>query len=149
LSDDVDDPTVALLVRFRVHVTLPGREGPQSKVAEEARVVAFTGTPDAPAWLGSQAVERLVSARPSANLPADVVRNSMSNVLAALPAVSPHLERQASGIADEIRDAHVRVRTAARGDRAGVLGIRGLDVRPQLPVDVLGVYLYRPTGGRP
>ena len=124
LSDDVDDPTVALLVRFRVHVTLPGREGPQSKVAEEARVVAFTGTPDAPTWLSSQAVERLLSARPTANLPADVARNSMSNVLAALPAVSPHLEHQASGIADEIRDAHVRVRTAARGDRAGVLGIR-------------------------
>ena len=29
----------------------------------------------------------------------------------------------------------------------GQLGIRGLTVEPNLPVDVLGVYVYSPAGG--
>ena len=68
-------------------------------------------------------------------------------VLKGLPTLQPHLDDQAVAIADELRDAHISVRQAARGDRAGTLGIRGLDVTPQLPVDILGVYIYRPAGG--
>lgn len=147
VSRDVHSPAVALLARFRIHVTLPGRDGPRSQVAEEARVLAFTGTPTAPSWLDEEAVERLLRARPTANVPSEVARNAMANVLDALPAMTPHLDARAETVADELREAHVRVRTAARGERAGVLGVRGLDVRPQLPVDILGVYLYRPEGG--
>jgi superfamily II DNA or RNA helicase len=147
VSADVDAPTVALLVRFRAHLTLPGRDGPRPQVAEEARVVAFTGTPATPGWMDRDEVERLLAAKPSANVPADVARNAMANVLDVLPQLTPHLESVAEEIANELRDAHVRVRTAARGERAGLLSVRGLDVRPQLPVDVLGVYLYRPAGG--
>ena len=73
----------------------------------------------------------------------------MRGVLAALPgAIAPHLEQFAQDLAASLREAHVRVRTAARGERAGDLGVRGLTVRPQLPVDVLGVYLYQPGGNR-
>ena len=49
---------------------------------------------------------------------------------------------------DSLREAHVRVRRAARGRQAGVLGVAGLTVAPQLPVDVLGVYVYLPVGGQ-
>ncbi|HUZ57085.1 MAG TPA: helicase, partial [Streptosporangiaceae bacterium] len=145
----VDVLTVALLTRVRIHLSLPGRAGPRTQVAEEARVLAFTGTPAEPDWLSPDAVEALLAAQPDANVAPDVTRNIMRTVLDALPAaITPHLERFAGELAGSLRDSHVRVRTAARGERAGDLGIRGLTVRPQLPVDVLGVYLYRPGGNK-
>ena len=149
VTSAVTVPTVAVLTRVRVHLTLPGRDGPRAQVAEEARVLAFTGTPAQPAWLAPDAVEELLAARPDRNIPRDIARNIMAGVLAALPtALGPHLGRFAHDLAGELRDAHARVRTAARGERAGDLTVRGLTVQPQLPVDVLGVYLYQPGGSR-
>jgi superfamily II DNA or RNA helicase len=148
VTNAVSTMTVALLARFRVHLTLPGRDGPRAQVAEEARVLAFTGTPTNPTWLTTHAVEELLAAQPDANLPHDVARNMMANVLGALSVLTPHLDRYAHELAEALREAHVRVRTTARGDRAGALSIRGLTVEPQLPVDILGVYLYQPGGAR-
>lgn len=148
VTNAVNAPTVLLLARVRANVTLPGRSGPRSHVAEEARALAFTATPANPNWLDAPAVEALLAARPDRNLPADIARNVMRGILGALPAVRPHLDRFAHDLADSLRDAHVRVRTAARGDRAGALTIRGLTVEPQLPVDILGVYVYQPAGHR-
>ncbi|NEE01151.1 helicase-related protein [Phytoactinopolyspora halotolerans] len=147
-SAEIEQPTVALLTRFRIHVTLPGRNVTETHVAEEARVLAFTGPPTAPNWLGQDAVEQLLDSRPTANIPEDVARNMIGHVLDALPDMTPLLNEQAQAIAEELREAHIRVRTAARGERAGALGVRGLEVRPQLPVDILGVYVYRPAGGQ-
>ncbi|MBQ1076753.1 DEAD/DEAH box helicase [Micromonospora sp. C31] len=145
VTDAVTIPTVLLLTRVRANLTLPGRYGPHTQVAEEARPLAFTGTPSNPYWLTPEAVEPLLAARPDHNLSPDIARNIMTGILAALPAITGHLDQIAHDLADSLRDAHVRVRTAARGDRAGALGIRGLTVEPRLPVDILGVYLYRPA----
>ena len=57
-------------------------------------------------------------------------------------------EETAAELAGSLREAHVRVRRAARGRQAGVLGVAGLTVTAQLPVDVLGVYVYLPNGAR-
>lgn len=144
----VTAPTVLVLTRIRANLTLPGRYGPHAQVAEEARPLAFTGTPADPTWLDQAAVEALLLARPDRNLSADIARNIMKGVVAAMPAITGHLERYANDLADSLRDGHIRVRTAARGDRAGALSIRGLSVESQLPVDVLGIYLYQPAGQR-
>ncbi len=40
----------------------------------------------------------------------------------------------------------VQIVESELGDRAGALGVRGLTVTPQLPVDILGVYVFRPAG---
>ncbi len=144
----VATPTTALLVRLRTHLSLPGRDGIRAHVAEEARVLAFTGTPTAPTWLDSAATEALLAARPDANVPAAAATSLMERILQGLEAMAPQLEEVARSVADELREAHVSVRTAARGSgRAGALGVRGLEVSPQLPVDVLGVYLYLPVQG--
>ena len=91
--------------------------------------MAFTGTPASPAWLDPGAVEALLAARPDRNVPPDIARNIMRGVLATLPgAIAPHLEQFAHELAASLREAHVRVRTAARGERAGDLGVRGLTV---------------------
>lgn len=148
-TKDVAVPTVALLVRFRTHLTLPGRKGSSVHLAEEARALAFTGAPSDPTWLSPDEVEHLLAAQPNANTPADVARNAMTGIIGALPSLAPHLNNEAQRVAEQLRDDHIAVRQAARGERAGSLGIRGLEVTPQLPVDVLGVYLYRPASGSP
>ncbi|MDT5024631.1 MAG: hypothetical protein QOE61_1057 [Micromonosporaceae bacterium] len=148
LTKAVTTPTVLLLTRIRANLTLPGRSGPRPQVAEEARALAFTGTPTNPAWLAPEDVEALLAARPDGNVPTDVARNMATGVLAALPILTPHLEHIAADLAETLREAHVRVRTAARGDRAGGLSVRGLTVNAQLPVDILGVFIYQPAAQR-
>jgi superfamily II DNA or RNA helicase len=145
----VTTPTTVLLTRFRFHLTLPGRDGPTVQVAEEARTLAFTGTPTDPHWLEPAAVDELLRARAGANTPPDVARNMASAVLSRLDGLTPHLERTAGELAESLREAHVRVRRAARGSQTGVLSVQGLTVAAQLPVDVLGVYAYLPLGARP
>ncbi len=148
VTNAVATPTVLLLTRVRANLVLPGRYGPHPQVAEEARPRAFTGTPADPQWLDQSAVEALLEAQPDRNLTEDIARNIMKGVLGAMPAITGHLDHFAHDLATSLRDAHVRVRTAARGDRAGALSIRGLTIEPQLPVDILGVYLYQPAGQR-
>ncbi|MGH3962301.1 MAG: helicase-related protein [Pseudonocardiaceae bacterium] len=88
----VTAPTTAVLARFRFHLTLPGRDGPRVQVAEEARTLAFTGTPTDPSWLDPDAVEELLAARAAANIPPDAARNMAVAVLSQLPALTPHLD---------------------------------------------------------
>lgn len=147
VSSDVSKPAVALLLRIRAHVTLPGRGEAAKHVAEEARVVAFSGPPSNPTWLSSEEVEDLLLARPTANITADTAQGVIESIVRALPTLGDALEETADSVAESLRQAHVTVRQAARGDRAGVLGVRGLSVEPQRPVDVLGIYAYRPAGG--
>lgn len=144
-THDVDKLTVALLVRFRTKLILPARLGDRTDMAEEARVLAFTGPPNNPSWLDEAEVDELLLSRASAN--AGDVSNMMSNILGALPLLTDTLNAKAQAVAEEIRDAHREVRIVARGDRAGQLGIRGLSVEANLPVDILGVYVYSPAGG--
>lgn len=143
----VDQMTTALLLRMRTHVTLPGRYADETHVAEEAKVVAFRGSPANPTWLSDDEVQHVLAARPDANVPADAAKNAMTAVLQALPLLGGHLDATATAVASRLREDHVTVRAAARGDRVGRLATHGLDVTPVLPPDVLGVYVYRPLGG--
>lgn len=145
----VDAMTILLIVRFRVQLTLPGRAGPQAQIAEEARALAFQGTPAAPVWLAHEAVEQLLGATPTANTQPDMARNCIAGVLSALPKLTPALEDKARQIAEELKRSHIRVRQSARGrEIAGSLAIRGIEVVPQFPVDVLGTFVYLPEGTR-
>lgn len=147
VSTDVTTPAVALLVRFRTHLSMPSRHGEVTSVAEEARVLAFTGSPSNPTWLPPDEVDALLAARPSANVPLETATGVVGSVLAALPLLETALDEQAAVVAETLRQAHVAVRRTARGARAGGLSVRGLTVTPQLPVDVLGVYVFRAAGG--
>lgn len=147
---NVSAPTFLLVVRVRVHVTLPGRHGTRTEVAEESRLMAFRGAPAKAVWLTDQEVQDLMVAEPSSNTPKDRAVAMVDRVVAALPQFREQLDAEAQRVADEMRDAHARVRQSARGrEAAGGLGIRGLAVEPQLPVDVLGLFAYLPdtTGG--
>jgi len=145
-TNAVSQVTTALLMRFRTHLVLPSKEGIRTTLAEEARIVAFRGRPSSPEWLTRQEVDELLTAQPSANTPPDVAQGLLSALVSSVSAVHEHLSAQAEQLARQLEEDHISVRVAARGARAGALSVRGLEVRPQLPPDVLGAYIYRPGG---
>ncbi|MGW6174100.1 helicase-related protein [Arthrobacter sp. NPDC055138] len=148
-TSSVSKLTVALLVRFRTKLVLPSRLGGHNDLAEDARIVAFRGTPQQPDWLSAQEVAGLLASKPSANVSPQIAANMCSNILRGIPLLEAGLAAQAQQVAEQIQADHTEVRLAARGDsKAGKLGIRGLAVEPNLPADILGVYIYAPAGGQ-
>jgi hypothetical protein len=134
---DVTRRTTALLLRMRFHLTIRRGEQERRLLAEDARVLAFAGSPAAPEWLSEDAAESLLSASPSANLAPERAQRDLERALEALPAFDDALTDVARVHASELLESHRRVRQAA--------GTRGrFAVEPQLPVDVLGLYVFLP-----
>ncbi|MCC7176057.1 MAG: DEAD/DEAH box helicase [Bryobacterales bacterium] len=139
----VERRTTLLLLRFRYHIETQTRtrEGTQSRqlLAEDCQVLAFAGSPQNPQWLSQERAEALFDAVPDANFAPELQRDALERVLQGIPEISPHLERAARDRAKELLAAHARVRSATR--------LRGVSqkVEPQLPPDVLGVYVFLPV----
>ncbi|WFE41505.1 helicase-related protein [Micromonospora sp. WMMD998] len=134
--------TTLLLVRFRLHLTLPTRAAdaePRRMVAEEARLLAFRGAPTAAEWLPDGEVAALLSATPTGNVLPEAATPLLERVIGKLDEVVPHLDATADGLADGLRSSHIRVREAV-GQRVR----RQITVTAQKPADVLGVYVYLP-----
>lgn len=135
----VDKRTTLLLVRYRMHVTLPGRDEVRRSVAEEARVLGFRGAATSPEWLDEPRVEELLQAAPTGNVPPDQAEPVLERAIDGLGAVQPHVNATADELAVRLRDSHLRVRESA-GQRAR----RQITVAAQRPADVLGVYVFLP-----
>ncbi|MFG2100537.1 helicase-related protein [Micromonospora echinaurantiaca] len=138
----VSKRTTLLLVRFRLHLTLPTRAAdtePRLMVAEEARLLAFRGAPTAAEWLPDEEVAALLSATPTGNVLPEAATPLLERVIGKLDELIPHLNTTADGLAEALRTSHIRVREAA-GQRVR----RQISVRAQKPADVLGVYIYLP-----
>lgn len=130
--------TTLLLVRFRFHLTIPTADGVRPLVAEDARLLAFEGSPANAAWLDDAAATALLTATPGANLPADVARSQAERILNGLGDVAPHIDETADRLAGELLESHRKVRAGAGA------ALRGLGVTAQKPADILGVYVYLP-----
>jgi hypothetical protein len=141
-TSEVKRRTTLLLVRFRMHLELPGRDDRRQVVAEDAQVLAYRGRADEAEWLSPADVQALVAAQPSGNVPPDQAIDFAERAIADLPALRPHLDDAADALASRLRDDHIRVREAV-GERAR----RQIAVRAQKPADVLGVYVYLPGPG--
>lgn len=133
--------TTLLLVRYRFHLTLPSRSGTREIVAEDARLLAFRGAPANAVWLPPEDALALAEVTADENTDPAFGERTMTRVLDGLPAVAAHLSEYGKRLAAELRDSHRRVRSAS-----GEI-IRGLDVTVHDPADILGVYVYLPTGG--
>lgn len=140
-TSSVPKRTTLLLVRFRMHLELPGRDGPRQMVAEDAQVLAYRGQPASAEWLTEEEVAGLLSAAPSGNVPPDQASDFAERAVASLDTLAPHLDSVADSLAEKLRDDHIRVREAG-GQRVR----RQITVRAQKPADVLGVYVYLPGG---
>lgn len=139
--------TVLLLTRFRFQLDLPTRGGTRQQVAEDVGMLAWRGTADSRTWLDDAEVADLLDAAPAGNTPEALARQQADRAVreAASPEITARLQTALAERATGLRDSHARVRTAARGPgRVGALTLHGLDVVPQPPVDVLGVYVFLP-----
>jgi hypothetical protein len=108
-------------------------------LAEDCQLLVFAGSPQNAEWLDSGMAEELLQARSDANIGADQARDFLQKVIDNFDHLCPHLEQVAERRGQELLDAHRRVRTAAR--------MKGVSYRvePQLPPDVLGIYIYLPS----
>lgn len=137
----VTRPTTMLLVRHRFQLRLPARDGTvRPQLAEEARVIAFQGRPEAPQWLPEEEALALLEARATGNSDPGFAADHIAEILAAVGTdLLGELRTRSTAAAKDLEAAHHRVRSAAKARLAG------LRVTPQGDPDVLGVFLYRPA----
>lgn len=136
-SDAVRRRTTLLLLRLRYQISSPGLADDTQLLAEDAQVIAFAGSPEAPEWLSQDEAERLLAMEPTANTGAGQASDAVGKVLAHLDQLREHVNEFARERGRQILASHQRVREAAR--------IRGsARIDPKLPADVLGVFVYLP-----
>jgi len=134
--------TTLLLLRFRYHIVTRRGTKEFPLLAEACQVAGFRGSPSAPVWLSPDEAEQLLAAQPDANVVPQQAKEFIARVIAGMS----HLEEPLNDIARkqgaEVLAAHDRVRSASR-----LAGVR-YEVVPQLPPDVLGVYLLLPLAAQ-
>lgn len=130
--------TTVLLVRYRFHLVASHGGAERQLLAEDVGVLGFEGSPDAPAWLPQELAAALLSVAPDANVGADQARHFLQRVVDGAGALAPSLDAEARRRGEALLDAHRRVRDAARGTGR-------YRVEPQLPPDVLGVFVLLPA----
>jgi superfamily II DNA or RNA helicase len=139
----VDRRTTVLLVRYRYQMVLPGRHGDTPLIAEDARVLGFTGAPGSARWLPDDAATALLTAVPDANTAPEFAEKQIRRVLDGLRDLMGEVNRRGAEFADELREAHRRVRRST--DQA----VRGVRVTMQGDADILGTYVYLPIAAEP
>lgn len=108
-------------------------------LAEDVQLVAFEGAPEDAVWIDSARAEALLRVKPDENIFPSQATTFVQRVLDGFDHIMPHLEHVANRRADELLEQHRRVRSASR-----MRGVR-YAVEPQLPPDVLGIYVYLPA----
>jgi hypothetical protein len=135
----VAQTTTLLLLRFRHHI-ISQRDGEEVPLlAESCLAVGFRGRPDAPQWLDAGEADRLLQAQPDANISPEQATQFVARILESLLSLQGAFDDIARSQGDEILAAHERVRSAAKLPGAHS------EVRPQLPPDVLGIYVLLPA----
>jgi hypothetical protein len=130
--------TTALLVRLRFDLRTRTRLGERASMAEEVRILGFTGAPEAADWLTADAADALLDLPPTGNVLPEQAADALERVTNGIEALRPALERLAAGRAADLASEHERVRDVA--------DLRGkTTVTPLLPVDLLGIYVFLPA----
>jgi hypothetical protein len=130
-----------LLLRLRYHIITTRGDESTPLLAEDTLIVGFRRAPSAAEWLSPDEAESLLLATPDDNVTDDVARNFIQKVIDEFTHLRLHLDAVAEAHGKELLEAHQRVRTASR--RVGVK----YRIEPQLPADVLGLYVYLPAMG--
>lgn len=131
--------TSLLLVRMRFHLDVRQGDHPARELlAEDARLVAFSGAAADPTWLTDEEAETLLEARPAANITFEQATRAVHRLVDALPELASELDRVTSEHAQRLLATHRRVREGARAGGS-------VSVTAQLPPDVLGAYVLLPA----
>ncbi|WP_371783679.1 helicase-related protein [Streptosporangium subroseum] len=139
-TDAVRTRTTVLLVRYRFHVTLPGRTGTRTLIAEDAQVLSYRAGADGREWLSDAEVSDVLASRPENTL-RQLVERAAQRAADEVPGLKADLEARGEALAAKLAESHQRVR--------GAIGavVRGLKVTANPDADVLGIYVYLPAGG--
>ncbi|MFG2410155.1 helicase-related protein [Streptomyces goshikiensis] len=138
-TNAVKKRTTLLLVRYRFQLALPTRTGEtRDQIAEDARLLAFRGSPANPEWLSEEEASELLHARATGNTDPDRATAHADRIISGLGRIDDVLVARGTELAEQLLDSHRRVRGAVGAAR------RGLKVTPQDRPDVLGVYVYLP-----
>ncbi len=138
----VQTRTTLLLLRLRYHLITSGKAGEKPLLAEDSLTLAFAGAPENARWLDAEAAEALLAAVPAANIPPQQASGFLREVVEKYAEhILPQLEARARQHGEALLKAHQRVRKAA--DMRG----RQQRIEPQLPPDVIGIYVYLPVPG--
>jgi hypothetical protein len=133
-TDAVEKRTTLLLVRLRHLLDSPKH---QSLLAEECAVVGFTGSPSNPVWLEpEQAASLLQRAEPVSDALSSIKQQGIADILQRISKLERDLQLFAQQRAHELAQSHRRVREITKEGR--------IQVKPQLPMDILGVYILQP-----
>ncbi|MDP8236008.1 MAG: helicase-related protein, partial [Candidatus Erginobacter occultus] len=138
-TDAITRRTTLILARYRYDILARYKNEEKNQLAEECLLLAFEGSPAAAQWLEPEAAEALLQAEPITNIYDEQARTFVSRVVEQYDDLLPHLGEEAAHRAQVLLDAHSRVRVAAR-----VTGVK-YEVKPQLPPDILGIYIYLPA----
>ncbi len=133
--------TTLLLLRHRLHLLTRDAEEESRALAEDTQIVAYLGAPDNAQWLSPEDVLPLLEACPQTNILPEQARTFLQKVIDGHPSLRPRLEVFAQERAEEVKQAHIRVRAAAKMRRS-----RQVSIEPELPPDIVGIYVYLPAG---
>jgi len=140
-TSDVKRRTTLLLLRYRFHIVSKDKDQEKQLLAEDSQVVGFRGAPNEAEWIDSDGVNNLLNSKPTRNIDREVATNFIERVIEGMQELMPQLEQYASERGDQLLDSHKRVRSAAK-----ITGLK-YEVRPELPPDILGIYVYLPDQG--
>jgi hypothetical protein len=131
--------TTLLLLRFRFHIRWQQGVVDHQILAEDAGLLAFAGSATDPAWLDAAGAEDLLAAAPMGNVAPEEARAFVGAVIDHVDQLQGRLSDEAASRAEQLLEAHRRVRAAAR------LATASVRVEPELPLDVLGVFVFLPA----
>ncbi|WYL93592.1 MAG: helicase-related protein [Gloeotrichia echinulata IR180] len=133
-TDTVTKRTTLLLLRLRHLLNSPKH---QSLLAEECAVVGFTGPPSNPIWLTPEDAKSLLEeVNPVGDAPLGIKQAEIEDLLSKIPEIESDLELFATERSHSLSQSHRRVRSITQEGQ--------IQVKPQLPMDILGVYILQP-----
>ncbi|MDE2126263.1 MAG: DEAD/DEAH box helicase [Armatimonadetes bacterium] len=138
-TDDVERRTTLLMLRLRFHIVSGSGADERQLLAEDLALVAFEGSPQSPLWLDAQRTESLLNAEPKGNIPPADAQAFLQRVIDDFDHLRPALDTTAQECADELLSSHRRVRAASKQRESTYR------VEPQLPPDLLGLFVFLPA----
>lgn len=136
LTEDVNVVTTVFLLRLRHQLSYKRKGVTKVIMAEEMLSVAATGRSN-PTWVCGEVCNKYLEVKPSANPSASVITKELNDASAMFLSNRSTIEEFAKQRANELLADHRRVREAA-ADRGSY------EVKPCLPVDLIGIYVLLP-----
>ncbi|HBB33293.1 MAG TPA: helicase [Cyanobacteria bacterium UBA8803] len=134
ITDAVEQRTTLLLLRSRYLLTSPRVD---TLLAEECFVAGFTGPPSNPLWLEPEDAQHLLQqAEPIGDIVPALKRLEIEELLGRMDDLVDELEQIARERSHFLSQSHRRVRAITKEGQ--------VKVKPQLPMDILGVYVLQP-----